>query len=711
MASDLHCYILPLILLLTQVAAQSEQVLLSHTVSVDSSLIPALFSHNSKLHAAASASVANVVAELTGVEVDVALALPRTARRRLQGADLAIHYAVLCGSQCGSVENNLAAMTPADGQSGDQSAALDFASSIIGAINDAAADVGMAPPVLSNPNDVVANLDPPQVAVVVIQQPPKDCFGLPIINSYRGSYDKCGVCQYPDTKAVPNPNINSLFPDGSPCNLCGGSFSMCDGRFDTTTGMNRSTCIFRDPVCPPEFKILGPSGSPLVNSSCTPQHECICSLGYEETQEPIETTVAGVNFTTGYTAQNQMCTNIDGRVFNNASGLVGIQVPCSPYSQCYDSLPPLMGNTCGDCGSIAGVDSSAFFRIGQVGDRTGFHCHDLDECVSNPCPSATSVCWDSSTNWTAPYAANTWGVAPNAFFCECFPGWTGQLCDQGNLCLGALNGHDCDVNAECTHLGHLLHSCQCRVGWQTPAGERNGTRCVDIDECLSAPCQNGATCYDSTTSAVAVNLYHCLCVPGYSGVHCTVDRNECLSRPCLNGATCADSSFSATVPVDAYSCNCVRGWTGVICNVDVNECASNPCRSGSTCEDSSGGRVAINAFMCVCPGGFAGITCSIDIDECASSPCLHGASCADSTTSTLVRPDNFVCTCTTGWTGVVCSVDIDELPRPHAKMVQHAHSRVPTGPSASTTTPANVRLATQISTVPPTSTNVPLAPA
>ena len=36
----------------------------------------------------------------------------------------------------------------------------------------------------------------------------------------------------------------------------------------------------------------------------------------------------------------------------------------------------------------------------------------------------------------------------------------------------------------------------------------------DIDECNSAPCQNGATCVDH------VNRYSCSCAAGYAGTNC-----------------------------------------------------------------------------------------------------------------------------------------------------------------------------------------------
>ena len=37
---------------------------------------------------------------------------------------------------------------------------------------------------------------------------------------------------------------------------------------------------------------------------------------------------------------------------------------------------------------------------------------------------------------------------------------------------------------------------------------------IEIDECVSNPCQNGGTCKD------AVNSYTCQCKPGYQGDNC-----------------------------------------------------------------------------------------------------------------------------------------------------------------------------------------------
>ncbi|XP_050009984.1 aggrecan core protein [Alexandromys fortis] len=44
---------------------------------------------------------------------------------------------------------------------------------------------------------------------------------------------------------------------------------------------------------------------------------------------------------------------------------------------------------------------------------------------------------------------------------------------------------------------------------------------ADIDECLSSPCLNGATCVD------AIENFTCLCLPSYGGDLCEIDQEQC----------------------------------------------------------------------------------------------------------------------------------------------------------------------------------------
>jgi hypothetical protein len=67
---------------------------------------------------------------------------------------------------------------------------------------------------------------------------------------------------------------------------------------------------------------------------------------------------------------------------------------------------------------------------------------------------------------------------------------------------------------------------------------------------------------------------------GKEGGFVTVD---CSTHPCQNGATCADTS-------SGFKCTCAPGYSGVICATHVDDCSPNPCKNGGTCTDG------VNAF-------------------------------------------------------------------------------------------------------------------
>jgi predicted outer membrane repeat protein len=82
----------------------------------------------------------------------------------------------------------------------------------------------------------------------------------------------------------------------------------------------------------------------------------------------------------------------------------------------------------------------------------------------------------------------------------------------------------------------------------------NDLACVDEDDqCLSLPCQNGATCYDGK------NSFTCECVPGFEGFTCATNTPDCANQPCQNGATCVDG-------IQNYSCICTALYEGTHCD-------------------------------------------------------------------------------------------------------------------------------------------------
>ncbi|XP_071959278.1 scavenger receptor cysteine-rich domain-containing protein DMBT1-like isoform X1 [Antedon mediterranea] len=271
-------------------------------------------------------------------------------------------------------------------------------------------------------------------------------------------------------------------------------------------------------------------------------------------------------------------------------------------------------------------------------------CHDIDECVSQPCANG-ATCNNTVVGYVCICARGYEGTNCedeidecfsnpcknqgtcqdfiDGYYCHCTPGFIGLICELNiNECRSfpCTNGGTCidDING---------YSCNCMPGY-------NGIFCEhDIDECASSPCKNGS-CIDE------LNGFQCQCFPGYTGLFCGIELNECSSNPCFNGAECVDL-------VNRYSCVCIGGYTGERCNEEINECDSDPCTHNGICNNE------LNRFTCDCSTGFHGDLCEIDTDECSSNPCKNNATCVNNIGS-------FSCTCRPGFIDVTCETNFNE---------------------------------------------------
>merc|ERR1711865_392501 len=164
-------------------------------------------------------------------------------------------------------------------------------------------------------------------------------------------------------------------------------------------------------------------------------------------------------------------------------------------------------------------------------------------------------------------------VSIDTYQCTCTPGYSNGWCEYDYIS---------EISASCT------------VFESDDSKTLSGNCDVDVNECASKPCKNGATCSQSTTeSQVSIDTYQCTCVAGYSNGWCEYDYISEFSKEC----TIFDSQRSSKLG----SGNC---------DVDVNECASKPCKNGAECSDSSAKSMqgpALNAhtYQCTCQAGYS----------------------------------------------------------------------------------------------------------
>jgi len=141
--------------------------------------------------------------------------------------------------------------------------------------------------------------------------------------------------------------------------------------------------------------------------------------------------------------------------------------------------------------SFLELGSNGFSTIPDYSSFPSFYSDFVDTqchpCDSNPCL----------------YGANcTENLGDCSFQCECYPGFSGSICETVDFC----GPSPCRNGGSCTNNGDSF-SCNCPTGW-------TGDTCITPDFCAAGPCAEGSTCVNEP------DRFSCICPLGFNGTRC-----------------------------------------------------------------------------------------------------------------------------------------------------------------------------------------------
>ena len=255
----------------------------------------------------------------------------------------------------------------------------------------------------------------------------------------------------------------------------------------------------------------------------------------------------------------------------------------------------------------------------------GDSCQHFDDCPSPETCGSNGTCIDGQ----------------GAYFCQCDPGFTGEICNveiqEHDSNISDCVGVTCSDQGRCVD-GDNSFTCQCYAGF-------TGVDCeTDIDDCASVNCSEQGHCIDGNSSHI------CSCIPGFTGENCAINIDECTVTSCTGNGLCIDG-------VNSVTCECDSGYTGERCNSiitpDLELCSNHSCVNGSCVSIAN----ASSEPACICDPGYTGerYRCNSipGLDPCSNYSCVNGLCVANGSSGP-------VCTCDPGYTGERCSIDIND---------------------------------------------------
>eukprot|EP00054_Salpingoeca_dolichothecata_P030277 m.244800 g.244800 ORF g.244800 m.244800 type:complete len:4694 (-) comp26631_c0_seq1:49-14130(-) len=407
-----------------------------------------------------------------------------------------------------------------------------------------------------------------------------------------GECTRVGLCAAVDCRGQPAP---------SPCMLP----PVCvDGECQSSanTSAQGISCIRSEqPLALGICNDQGTCVDPCVGITCTPLSQCHdagqCELGV--CSQPFKANGAACNDGDD-TTTDDVCTAGQCQGVSLCENVECINEQCRAESKCFEGTcfsgldVSLVGQSCDD-----GLNNTRDDACSADGACRGVPdlCFDVS-CLDNACqrrgacnPSTGQcvyaqvlvgqVCDDGDVN-TEGDTCNALGVCEGHRQADCLDalkGPNGKGCGPGNcLDLVPRNGF---FSCDCSGTGFTGDNCDVPAPTTATKNSQQSTATPTVAiQCASSPCDNGGTCFASSSTAFA-----CRCVHPYSGPTCKLNAESCEPSPCVNNGLCQLSEHTP-----GFTCICATGFTGATCDtpdVNVEVTTSQSPQGGSNADQSA----------------------------------------------------------------------------------------------------------------------------